>query len=143
MRVIVSEYGADGHIGRTGSALRGAWGGKAQAAGRGPRNDGTPYLTALQALEAAARACADLVLGYCLFVLGYNSKAFWRCRLEGARLFRPPLRLGRLRALPGMHGAQAVMAEAGGPLQRTLAADLAQGLGQAAPDVAGVQMLQS
>lgn len=83
LRLIVSEYGADGRIGRTGQALRGSWGWKAFAAWRGPRNDGAPYLAALQALEAAARSSTDLILGYCLFGLGHNSTEFWSYHLEG------------------------------------------------------------
>ena len=86
LKVIVSEYGADGRIGldparyapnslpSTGWKEYPAW--------------HSSYLPALQQLEVYSRPYSDVILGYCLFALGeyYDSRAsagdFWTYRLD-------------------------------------------------------------
>ncbi len=85
LKVIVSEYGADGRIGRTGNALELSLGWKHYEAWIGDTeddNDGAPYMRTLKALEKENQRCQDVILGYCLFGLGYNSPEFWSYRLD-------------------------------------------------------------
>ena len=63
-KVIVSEYGADGRIGRTGAALRYSLGWKRFREWTG--NDGRPSAKALKRLESENQIYRDVIEGYCL-----------------------------------------------------------------------------
>lgn len=64
LKVIVSEYGADGRIGRTGAALRYSLGWKRFREWTG--NDGRPSAKALKRLESENQIYRDVIEGYCL-----------------------------------------------------------------------------
>ncbi len=81
LQVIVSEYGADGRIGRTPPANEASLGWKRYAEWRA--GNGRRYAQALRQLEGANRVYADVILGYCLFGLGINNREqFWSYRLD-------------------------------------------------------------
>ena len=81
LQVIVSEYGADGRIGRTPPANEASLGWKRYAEWRA--GNGRRYAQALRQLEGTNRVYADIILGYCLFGLGINNREqFWSYRLD-------------------------------------------------------------
>ena len=83
LKVIVSEYGADGRI--AAQAPLGDWGWQHYGHWRGDNAAGeNRYLAALKDLEHRNRAHADVILGYCLFGLGDNgSGEFATYRIDG------------------------------------------------------------
>ena len=80
--VVMSEYGADGRIGRAGPDQTGSLGWKAFKPWRGQNDDGRPYLAALKRLESQNQAYSDVIEGYCLFGLGLNIPVFWSYRID-------------------------------------------------------------
>ena len=85
--VVMSEYGADGRIGRTGVAQTESRGWKAFNLWRGqPASrhlaERQPYLAALKRLESQNQAYSDVIEGYCLFGLGLNIPEFWSYRID-------------------------------------------------------------
>ncbi len=83
LKVIVSEYGADGRI--AAESPLGDWGWQHYEHWRGDNAAGeNRYLAALKDLEIQNRAQADVILGYCLFGLGDNgSDEFDTYRIDG------------------------------------------------------------
>ena len=82
LRVIISEYGLDGRIGLPADQLDASRGWKYFDRWSGTTDsepgDGAGYLQALKVLERVNRGYRDVVLGYCLFGLGYNNHdPFW------------------------------------------------------------------
>ena len=84
----MSEYGADGRIGRVGEAQRKSLGWKEFSEWNG--SNAHRYLTALKSLERRNHPFQKVIEGYCLFALGDSSAPsaecpegeFWSYRLE-------------------------------------------------------------
>ena len=88
LKVIMSEYGADGRIGRVGEAQRKSLGWKEFSEWNG--SNAHRYLAALKSLERRNHPFRKVIKGYCLFALGdssapsaeYPKGEFWSYRLE-------------------------------------------------------------
>lgn len=82
IKVVVSEYGADGRIYGDGSASLG-W--KSYPAWRLDNAQGENcYMAALKRLDELSRNQSNVIMGYCIFALGepYGSNQFWSYRLD-------------------------------------------------------------
>ena len=81
LKVIVSEYGADGRIGRQASQESLGW--KKFDPWTDKSSKCKPYLMALRQLEGENQPYRDVIEGYCLFGLGMNApKEFWSYRID-------------------------------------------------------------
>ncbi len=84
LKVIVSEYGADGRIGRDPGSLQDPLGWKKFDRWQKQTTPACqPYLTALWQLESENQDYHDVIEGYCLFGLGMNApEEFWNYRID-------------------------------------------------------------